>query len=449
MRIKRITTWMIVTAIMLSLAGCGKSEDTASEAVTEEVTEEALQDETEAEQSDEPIAETEVSEDAATVSEDEPEEEPLKVELVVGDVGYSTVSILGDKLFAVRKNEDDELDIIDNLGNKVFDETYKYASDFGYNNYFYVGNDEVFYLYDSDKNLIMDNSEYAGYYFERVYKDGIKLNSMKKGDKDTIYIDWDGNEIVRINDSVIKGFEASGDIVDGKIPIRTTYKQGEKDNIPAYMNVDGSMGYIPYDNEKFYDVMAAGPSADDGEYLLVYPFPIGSDVTTKNIYIYSFKDNSLREIPAEGYSSIVCYDGVRRGVIGKYFYAWNTDNDNPRYAVYDVENGKYMTDYDYQSIGMGEYGINKYILASDADGEKWGYLDENFQFVGEWYDDATSFTNGVALITEDGKMYAINEDFEKISDPIEGDGGFTNPRGDYAVIYKNDKKYITEIKRNK
>ena len=108
-----------------------------------------------------------------------------------------------------------------------------------------------------------------------------------------------------------------------------------------------------------------------------------------------------------------------------------------------------MTDYDYSAICMEEYGINKYILAGDATGEKWGYLDENFQLVNDWYDDASSFSNGVALIKEDGKIYAVNEDFEKISDPIEGDGASIWPGSDYAIFHKDDKKYIVEIKRNK
>ena len=89
MKIKNMTGLFIAVvmavAVIMSLAACGKSADSGG-AEAETATEAASQEEA-AEQPSEPVTGEAVSEDAATVSEDEPEE-PLRVELVVGDKGY-------------------------------------------------------------------------------------------------------------------------------------------------------------------------------------------------------------------------------------------------------------------------------------------------------------------------------------------------------------------------
>lgn len=64
----------------------------------------------------------------------------------------------------------------------------------------------------------------------------------------------------------------------------------------------------------------------------------------------------------------------------------------------------------YDSIKMSE---ETYWLVRD--GEKMGYIDHDGHKK-QFYDDATEFCHGKALVIENGTAYLINENFEKIKE---------------------------------
>jgi hypothetical protein len=117
--------------------------------------------------------------------------------------------------------------------------------------------------------------------------------------------------------------------------------------------------------------------------------------------------------------------------------------------VFDLEKGEYVSGV-YQDIDISQYYDNDNVslyLYETSDG-KWGYLDENFNPVGELYDDATSFGSaGYAMITNNGESYFINSSFEQVSESFSSDGGyhlednyFAVIKGDtYSLYYVNEK----------
>jgi hypothetical protein len=116
--------------------------------------------------------------------------------------------------------------------------------------------------------------------------------------------------------------------------------------------------------------------------------------------------------------------------------------------VFDLEKGEFVSGV-YQDIAINDYdkdNVSLYLYET-SDG-KWGYLDENFNPVGELYDDATSFGSaGYAMITNNGESYFINSSFEQVSESFSSDGGyhlednyFAVIKGDtYSLYYVNEK----------
>ena len=94
---------------------------------------------------------------------------------------------------------------------------------------------------------------------------------------------------------------------------------------------------------------------------------------------------------------------------------------------------------------MKHDGIEKYFLISDDKGEKYSFLDENFKEIGKWYEDASYFIDNCAVVKDESGVYVVNENFEQISEPIEGDST-VRFLGNCLEIQRGDKHYIAEIK---
>ena len=123
------------------------------------------------------------------------------------------------------------------------------------------------------------------------------------------------------------------------------------------------------------------------------------------------------------------------------------------YRVFDINTGAYATEDEYLYLQAENA---KLILAQNIDG-KWGYLSgEDFTHIGEWYDDATVFCNGLAVVTNNGKAHLINESFEIVSVEFEAEVASAcsmrydfSDMGESAVfnIKKNNKYYVMKIEK--
>ena len=87
---------------------------------------------------------------------------------------------------------------------------------------------------------------------------------------------------------------------------------------------------------------------------------------------------------------------------------------NNNYYLFDIEKNKIVAEYTVMSVSD-----SKHILVRNSK-DKWGYIDRNGKEV-KFYDDATQFDDGYAMVKINGMLYVINESFEIVSEGIKGD----------------------------
>ena len=76
------------------------------------------------------------------------------------------------------------------------------------------------------------------------------------------------------------------------------------------------------------------------------------------------------------------------------------------------------------TLSNDEIAYHDLLLVENTD-EKWGYIKyDDLSHTGEWYDDASAFCNGYAVVIKDGKGWIINEKFEKVSDEFEAESAY-------------------------
>lgn len=93
-----------------------------------------------------------------------------------------------------------------------------------------------------------------------------------------------------------------------------------------------------------------------------------------------------------------------------------------------IPRGMVQAAYDY--IGMD---MNQYWLVQK--GDQWGYIYHEGNEMA-MYEDASSFSNGYALIVEDGTAFLINEDFEIVEEC--GDADIVVCCGELFYTVKDD-----------
>lgn len=133
------------------------------------------------------------------------------------------------------------------------------------------------------------------------------------------------------------------------------------------------------------------------------------------------------------------------------FHPSNNDNGYPcfsvnslsemsldnNYYLFDIEKNKIIAEYSYIDISDSEY-----ILVKNSNG-KWGYIDKNGKEY-KFYDDATSFDDGYAMVKIDGKLYVIDENFNVVSEGIEGDSVSALYNKSFGVK-KGNEKFIVKF----
>lgn len=85
------------------------------------------------------------------------------------------------------------------------------------------------------------------------------------------------------------------------------------------------------------------------------------------------------------------------------------------YYLSDIKSGKAISGvYKHMSTKDG-----KIYLVQNNEG-KWGYINSKGKELG-WFDDATGFSNGYALVIKNGKAYFINEKLKRVSETFKSD----------------------------
>ena len=286
-----------------------------------------------------------------------------------------------------------------------------------------IGENQRYYaLFDKDFNKIFETDESMSGLFLQSYSEGVLvLRSLTKNASegyDAYYYDGKNDFKLMFDTTSILALEKSGSFYDGKAVVQS-WAYNDNHETPIYLDSDGTTVYGPSNWVAFpYSITKDG-------YIngISYNFPKDE---YQGLAVYNVKTNEMYELPKEVVSTDVytTEGAVSLTVVGDGYMTVNTDDDNS-VAIYNIKTG-YLTEEKYGYVSLTQYGKNKYILVSNAKETEWTYLDENFEEVGTWYTDATDFYNGYALVLEEGACYYyfVNENFEKVSDGILGDGAY-------------------------
>lgn len=141
---------------------------------------------------------------------------------------------------------------------------------------------------------------------------------------------------------------------------------------------------------------------------------------------------------------------------GKYFISSNTigmadncmdtfgdltviESSNGYNWLYDIKNDKIIAKHSLIVLNTN----SKHNLIKTTDG-KYGYMDINGN-VKKLYDDATDFHNGYAMVKTNGKLYVIDENFNVVSDGVEGDSAAALSNN-YFSIKRGENYYLASFK---
>ena len=97
-------------------------------------------------------------------------------------------------------------------------------------------------------------------------------------------------------------------------------------------------------------------------------------------------------------------------------------DDLSYYKIIDLKTGEFASDKKYISAAIAYHDL---LLVENTD-EKWGYIrNDDLTETGEWYDDATDFCNGYAVVIRDGKGWIIDEELNKVSDEFDAESAYS------------------------
>ncbi len=299
------------------------------------------------------------------------------------------------------------------------------------------GNGEYFQLYKKD-----ENGNVAKRYVMHIDAAANKVTTAYTMPADWSYTADDGYTVAIDGDSYV--------VYDPKGKVKST--QANKTN-PGYYGVTASMYgnkyagyYIEKSNEKVVE--------DSGDRFVYNDYTLyGIDKKGKLVELYTKNANGM--VLHEG-SNFVLLQGVEviypddGGIIyHRYLTYINLETgeitEDPVEIFDDVESQAIYNDKVILSVDKKQYlydiktqePVNdkkyKYIYTCDEGktyrvqntDDKWGYLDENGEEIGEWYDDADAFYGDYAPVVKDGKGYLIDRNFNRVSDMIDATGVYS------------------------
>ena len=110
-------------------------------------------------------------------------------------------------------------------------------------------------------------------------------------------------------------------------------------------------------------------------------------------------------------------------------------------AIFNLNTGKLINNQRYEYINLPDYK-ERPMLYEDKN-YKYGYLNDNFETIAR-YEDATTFSHGYALVSQDGWNYSvINENLEVVAENVVQAESVANVgHGLYELQYNNGYYYV-------
>ncbi|MBQ8084617.1 MAG: hypothetical protein IJ232_00750 [Lachnospiraceae bacterium] len=231
--------------------------------------------------------------------------------------------------------------------------------------------------------------------------------------------------------SVINELENNPDNVFDKTHIEPLVKGDEYINImPNLPNKNGWITAVKLvnvivsnDNQLQYDSTAFGfYNVNTGEFVA-----LPEEVSSTTYYV---EDNGCD----------ICTAINNRSAV----YIGEDSNGNSLKRIFDLTTGDYASNETYL---YAEVGYHDLLLVENTD-EKWGYIHEDdLTQASEWFDDATSFCNGYAVVIQDGKGHLINEDLETVSEEFDAEASYVATR-DYLTFSDLNGRSVFFVQRD-
>lgn len=112
------------------------------------------------------------------------------------------------------------------------------------------------------------------------------------------------------------------------------------------------------------------------------------------------------------------------------------------YYIWNIAEDKYMSDKKYKYVDIAN-SQDSPILAKNED-DKFGYLSKDFEEL-SWYDAASLFIDGQALVVLNDKIYAIDEKLNFVSQGIDGTYVRAGVGNQFVIKKDDDKFYICTL----
>lgn len=362
-------------------------------------------------------------------TEEVKEEEEEKLSIHVSNGKYDGIWALTEEYLLFKEN--DLLGVMDKDENVIFPASYMYSSSKFQDSAFTLYNkDNGIYdvkLFDRDLNVIYEEQ---GEYYITDYFDGVVGLRNQEGNSRK-YLDAENgfSTIAVLDADTVSGYEWSSACNNGIIVI-SSYMYGV-DGFINYMDKEGNIQPLPmfedgtFANSRSNAVNSEGWFALDKCDLSIEKFVAWG--------FYNINTGTFVESPIDG--ATYGYHEDRNGVDNctvineKITVVQDKYNESSLYAVYDLAQKKYLSVELFLYIELSD---NPMLLYQNTE-EQWGYVDSDFNFIGETYEDASNFQNGYALIHANGAEYFINEKLEIVSDPLEGETATVLGNGFYRI----------------
>lgn len=408
---------VVAVVIMLLLAGCGNTAALPEPDIAEgENLTDALT-----------TTEEEVAADTPITAEEELKEE---INVHVSDNQYDNVWAISEEYLLFKEN--DRYGVIDKEENIIFPAEYdgfhSHMQGDSFMIYTKEGDIKHNILFDSNLNIIYeDDSEY----YISSYSENIICMANDEGSSRKYLDAGNSFEVIAIlNKDIVDGYDWSSPCNNGLIVISDyTYDDQGFDN---YMDISGNIMKLPMFEDGTFAVSRRNAINIEG-WFAVDKFDL-SNGTGVSSGFYNVHTGKYVEAPIMGaaYDYQTEENGVTTCTVvdGKIGIVTDTHNDASVYAIYDLEQEKYLTDGIFLYINLNDA---PFLLYQNVE-EEWGFVDDEFHPVGETYEDACSFQNGYAIIHVDGGEYFINTDFQIVSEQLEGESAATMGNGFYKIM---------------
>lgn len=369
----------------------------------------------------------EKSETEEVNAEEEVVEEKLSIHVSNGK--YDGLWALTEEFLLFKEN--DLLGVMDKDENVILPASYMYSYTHFQDNAFTLYNiDNDLYdvkLFDKDLKVIYEEQ---GEYYITDYFDGVVgLSSSESNSRKYLDAENGFSIIAVLDENTVPGYEWSSACNNGIIVI-SSYMYGV-DGFINYMDKEGNIQPLPMFEDGTFAKSRSNAVNSEGWFALdKCDLSIEKDVMCG---FYNINTGIFVESPIYGASYGYHEDssGVDNCTVinEKITVVQEKNNNSSLYAVYDLTQKKYLTEELYLYIELSD---NPVLLYQNTE-EQWGYVDSDFNLIGEIYEDASNFQDGYALIHTNGAEYFINDKLEIVSEPLEGEAAGTMGFGFYKI----------------